>query len=143
MTKVKTYTEAAFETVVVDHLLSAGYVPVEDKLFERERAVFPSIALQFIQETQPKQWVKLEALHSDKIKEKTYTEERVNEGIREKEIQAAFKTDFEGAEIGEEGEPSRMYEIRADLDASGVYTNAFAAFTSNPKPARASLIIVK
>ncbi len=38
------------------------------------------------------------------------------------EIQAAFKQYYEGAEMGEEVEPARMYEIRAELDASGIYT---------------------
>ena len=32
---IKVHGEAAFETVLVDHLLSAGYVSVEDNLFER------------------------------------------------------------------------------------------------------------
>ena len=45
---IKVHGEAAFETVLVDHLLSAGYVSVEDNLFERERAVFPSVVLAFI-----------------------------------------------------------------------------------------------
>ena len=67
---IKVHGEAAFETVLVDHLLSAGYVSVEDNLFERERAVFPSVVLAFIKETQPKQWAKLETLHGDRTGER-------------------------------------------------------------------------
>lgn len=67
---MKMHSEAAFETVLFDHMLSTGYVSVDDKLFDRVRAVFPSIALEFIQETQPKQWAKLEALHGDKTGER-------------------------------------------------------------------------
>ena len=37
------------------------------------------------------------------------------------EIREAFKTYYEGAEMGEQVEPARMYQIKADLDASGVY----------------------
>ena len=37
------------------------------------------------------------------------------------EIRAAFKTYYEGAEMGEEVDPARMYAIKEELDASGVY----------------------
>jgi type I restriction enzyme, R subunit len=37
------------------------------------------------------------------------------------EIREAFKTYYEGAEMGEEVDPSRMYQIKGDLEASGVY----------------------
>jgi len=53
------------------------------------------------------------------LKEDTFILDFVND---RQEIQAAFKQYFEGAEMGEEVEPARMYEIRAELDASGVYS---------------------
>lgn len=37
------------------------------------------------------------------------------------EIQEAFKTYYEGAEIGEEIDPARMYVIKSELDAEGIY----------------------
>ncbi len=37
------------------------------------------------------------------------------------EIQAAFKTYYEGAEIGEEVDPAHLYSLQATLDASGIY----------------------
>ena len=52
------------------------------------------------------------------LKEDTFVLDFVND---RQEIQAAFKQFYEGAEMGEEVEPARMYEIRAELDASGIY----------------------
>ena len=37
------------------------------------------------------------------------------------EIQEAFKAYYEGAELGEEVEPARMYAVKEELDASGIY----------------------
>ena len=53
--------ESSFETVIDAHLLANGYTPVAPEGFARERAVFPETVLAFIRETQPKEWVKLEA----------------------------------------------------------------------------------
>src|ERR1700759_2493534 len=55
--------EAAFETVIEAHLLASGYLSVSPKGFDRDRAIFPEIVLDFIRATQPKEWAKLEALH--------------------------------------------------------------------------------
>jgi type I restriction enzyme R subunit len=52
------------------------------------------------------------------LKEDTFILDFVNDRI---EIQEAFKQFFEGATIGEEVEPSRLYELKALLDGSGVY----------------------
>jgi type I restriction enzyme R subunit len=46
-------------------LLADGYTRVEAKGFDRERAIFPTEALAFIQATQAKVWEKLEALHGE------------------------------------------------------------------------------
>jgi type I restriction enzyme R subunit len=37
------------------------------------------------------------------------------------EIRNAFKTYYDGAEMGEQVEPDRMYQLKGELDASGVY----------------------
>ena len=58
--------EIDFESVVEDHLQANGYVTVPHDGFDRERAIFPSVALDFIRETQPREWAKLEALHRNK-----------------------------------------------------------------------------
>jgi len=55
--------ETAFEAVIEQHLLANGYVSVPRDGFDRERAIFPDVALDFIRETQPDEWAKLEALH--------------------------------------------------------------------------------
>jgi len=64
-----THSEAAFETVLEKHLLDNGYVTVDPEGFDRERAIFPKVVLDFIHETQRKEWDKLEALHGDKTGE--------------------------------------------------------------------------
>ena len=62
MTAVKRTSEAAFEGAIEAHLLANGYVSVAADGFDRERAVFADTAVEFIRETQPKEWGKLEAL---------------------------------------------------------------------------------
>ena len=67
-------SEAAFETVIEDHLLGAGYVAVARTDFDRERAIFPSVVLDFIRETQPDAWAKLEVLHGERTGEQVLSD---------------------------------------------------------------------
>ncbi|WP_019955073.1 type I restriction endonuclease subunit R [Yoonia vestfoldensis] len=55
------------------------------------------------------------------LKEDTFILDFVND---RDEIREAFKTYFEGAEIGEDVDPARMYEIKSELDADGIYVIA-------------------
>ncbi len=59
------HSEAAFESVIELHLLDHGYAPVESN-FDSARAIFPDVAIRFIQQTQPKEWARLEALHGER-----------------------------------------------------------------------------
>ncbi|MDA8170717.1 MAG: hypothetical protein M0Z48_02680 [Nitrospiraceae bacterium] len=52
------------------------------------------------------------------LKEDTFVLDFIND---REEIREAFKAYYEGAEMGEEVEPARMYQIKAELDASGIY----------------------
>jgi type I restriction enzyme R subunit len=52
------------------------------------------------------------------LKEDTFVLDFVND---RDEIREAFKTYYEGAEMGEEVDPARMYAIKGELDAFGVY----------------------
>jgi type I restriction enzyme R subunit len=52
------------------------------------------------------------------LKEDTFVLDFVNDRA---EIQEAFKTYYEGAEMGEPVDPARMYQIKGELDASGIY----------------------
>ena len=52
------------------------------------------------------------------FKEDTFVLDFVND---REEIREAFMTYYEGAEMGEEVDPARMYAIKAELDASGIY----------------------
>jgi type I restriction enzyme R subunit len=52
------------------------------------------------------------------LKEDTFILDFVND---REEIRVAFKQYYDGAVMGEEVAPARMYEIKAELDASGIY----------------------
>jgi type I restriction enzyme R subunit len=52
------------------------------------------------------------------LKEDTFVLDFVND---REEIREAFKIYYEGAEMGEEVDPSRLYHIKGELDASGIY----------------------
>jgi len=68
------------------------------------------------------------------LKEDTFVLDFVND---REEIREAFKTYYEGAEMGEEVDPARMYQIKGELDASGVYlaeeVQRFCAVYFKPK----------
>ena len=68
------------------------------------------------------------------LKEDTFVLDFVND---REEIREAFKTYYEGAEMGEEVDPARMYAIRSELDASGIYLDEeverFSAVYFTPK----------
>lgn len=68
------HSEAAFETVIEQHLLGHGYIAVPPNGFDRERAIFPDVVLDFIRESQPREWAKLEALHGSKTGEQILTD---------------------------------------------------------------------
>jgi type I restriction enzyme R subunit len=74
MTNTPRHAEAAFETVIEQHLLTNGYVAVSRDGYDRGRALFPAVVLDFIRETQPKEWAKLEALHGTKTGEQVITD---------------------------------------------------------------------
>lgn len=52
------------------------------------------------------------------LKEDTFVLDFVND---RDEIRDAFKTYYEGAEIGDEVDPARLYVIKGELDAAGIY----------------------
>lgn len=54
------------------------------------------------------------------FKEDTFVLDFVND---REEIREAFKTYYEGAEMGEEVDAAGMYQLKGELDASGVYLN--------------------
>ena len=61
----KSTSEAAFETAIESVLLADGYLRLDAKGFDRERAIFPDEALAFIRATQGKVWEKLETMHGE------------------------------------------------------------------------------
>lgn len=67
---MKRTSEAAFETAIESVLLGDGYMRINAKAFDRERAIFPGEVLAFVQATQTNVWEKLEALHGEKTGER-------------------------------------------------------------------------
>ena len=69
------------------------------------------------------------------LKEDTFVLDFVND---REEIREAFKVYYEGAEMGEEVDPGRMYEVKGELDASGIYLDEeverFCAVYFKPRP---------
>ena len=74
------------------------------------------------------------------LKEDTFVLDFVND---REEIQEAFKAYYEGAEMGEKVEPARMYAIKGELDASGIYLDDevvhFCAVYFKPKRRQSAL----
>ena len=74
------------------------------------------------------------------LKEDSFVLDFVND---REEIREAFKTYYEGAEMGEEVDPARMYAIKSELDASGIYLDEeverFSAVYFKPKRRQSAL----
>jgi type I restriction enzyme R subunit len=74
------------------------------------------------------------------LKEDTFVLDFVND---RDEIRDAFKTYFEGAEMGEEVDPARMYQLTGELDASGIYlaeeVERFCTVYFKPKPKQSAM----
>ncbi len=68
------------------------------------------------------------------LKEDTFVLDFVND---REDIREAFRTYYEGAEMGEEVDPARMYAVKSELDASGIYLHEeverFSAVYFTPK----------
>ncbi|OPY42952.1 MAG: hypothetical protein A4E41_00065 [Methanoregulaceae archaeon PtaU1.Bin066] len=64
---VKRYSEAAFETAIEESLLTqGGFLKGDPSNFDPERALDPTVFLDFIRETQPNEWEYLERIHGEK-----------------------------------------------------------------------------
>ena len=74
------------------------------------------------------------------FKEDSFVLDFVND---REEIREAFKTYYEGAEMGEEVDPARMYVIKGELDASGIYldeeVDRFSTVYFKPKRRQSAL----
>ena len=68
---MKRTSEEAFETAIEAVLLADGYARVDGKRFDRDRAIFPGEALDFIRATQGQAWARLEALHGEQTDRKS------------------------------------------------------------------------
>src|SRR5688500_12382056 len=59
---IKPTSEIAFESVLERYLLDGGYKQVDTREFDKDKALFPRLSIEFIKYTQPKEWQKLEDL---------------------------------------------------------------------------------
>lgn len=66
----KATSETVFETAIESVLLASGFEHHQSPEFDREQALFPAVALRFIQTTQQPVWDKLEALHGENTSER-------------------------------------------------------------------------
>lgn len=62
---MKRTSENAFENAIEDILLASGFNRHLSMDFDRDRALFPEVAISFIRQTQKKVWEKLETLHGE------------------------------------------------------------------------------
>lgn len=67
---MKQTSEEAYETAIETVLLADGYIRLPTSEFDRERAIFAGVSLEFIRGTQSKTWGKLEVLHGDETGER-------------------------------------------------------------------------
>lgn len=64
------HSEAAFESAIEEHLLTkGGYIKGSPETYDASRALNPAIIIDFIKETQPKEWEYLENLQKDKAED--------------------------------------------------------------------------
>jgi type I restriction enzyme R subunit len=74
------------------------------------------------------------------LKEDAFVLDFVND---REEIREAFKTYYEGAEMGQEVDPNRMYPIKAELEAAGIYleeeVERFSAVYFKPRQRQSAL----
>lgn len=61
------HTEQTFEAEIEAHLLAHGYESTTPSAFDREKALFPQLVIEFVQTTQPKVWDKLGTVLKDKL----------------------------------------------------------------------------
>jgi len=64
---MKVHTEQTFEAEIEAHLLAHGYESATSNDFDRDKALFPQLVVEFVQTTQPKVWEKLKTILKDKL----------------------------------------------------------------------------
>jgi len=58
------HKEIIFENKIVRHLTSHGWLEGDPSLYNRELALYPDDLIGFVQDIQPRAWVKLEKFHN-------------------------------------------------------------------------------
>ena len=81
---MENYTEIQFEEHIESQLLERGYIKSSPKLYDRSLCLIPSQLIDFIQETQPKQYKKLTEQYGDDTNNKLT--KRISEQIESKGV---------------------------------------------------------
>ncbi len=71
---MKVHAEIAYESVIETYLLNHTYQTIDKHSYDKEKAIFPQTALDFIKATQQKEWSKLEALLGNNTEEQVITD---------------------------------------------------------------------
>lgn len=61
------HTEETFEAEIEAHLLAHGYESAAPTDYDRDKALFPQLVIDFVRTTQPSVWAKLESILKDKL----------------------------------------------------------------------------
>ncbi len=61
------HSEGTFEAEIEAHLLAHGYERTSPTDFDREKALYPDLVVDFVKSTQPATWTKLAGIHKDKL----------------------------------------------------------------------------
>ncbi|MCP4220176.1 MAG: type I restriction endonuclease subunit R [bacterium] len=67
---MKATSEKSFETYIHTQLLTTGWRDGSTQYWDKHTALFSHYIIDFIKETQPRLWTKMEALHHDRLPEK-------------------------------------------------------------------------
>jgi type I restriction enzyme R subunit len=70
----KVINEISFETIIENYFLEDNYHSIDKSLFNKEKAIFQKVVLDFIRNTQPKEWDKLEILLGTNTEEQVITD---------------------------------------------------------------------
>lgn len=67
---MKATTEKAFEAYIQEALLQNGWITGSNKLWDKQKALFPTYIISFMKESQPKLWAQMERLHGSELETK-------------------------------------------------------------------------
>jgi type I restriction enzyme, R subunit len=86
-------SEKHFESDIEASLLNNGYRKIDRSLFDAEMMLFPSVLVEFLQKSQPKEWARYLKYYGDKAEEKLAR--RLNDSILARGVLDVLKNGFD------------------------------------------------